>query len=345
LHFWSAYTFSPWATLSCAEAAAAASNTNAPVINITRILRPRLAKILRKSGYCRKTGRPASFLQKHASNVPGRAFARTRTVPLQPLEGIVYGPVRSRRLGFSLGINLLPSGAKVCNMDCAYCQYGWTRNALRYRGQGSGWPSPQAVEAAVAARLMAAAERDESIDRLTVAGHGEPTLHPEFEEVASRLHELRVRIAPLMPLTILSNSTTAAAPEVRRGLKFFDERYMKLDAGDSATFAMLNGGGRHLSDIVDALRTLSPIVIQAMFVRDSRGQIDNTHDTAINEWLMAVETIAPVRVQVYTLDRAPALESLEAVPPRRLREIAERVRSMGIPTDVFLPRSTRRRTA
>ncbi len=257
---------------------------------------------------------------------------------LPPLEGIVYGPVRSRRLGASLGINLLPAGVKICNMNCAYCQYGWTRRAIRYRGQGLGWPTAQAVEAALSARLTAAADRDEIIDRLTVAGHGEPTLHPEFEEIAIRLRSVCDRIAPGIPLAILSNSTTAAAADVRRGLASFDERYMKLDAGDSATFAALNGGGRHLSDILDALRILSPIVVQAMFVGDTRGAVDNSTAAPVRAWLDALETIRAARVQVYTIDRSPALASLQPVPAQRLREIAEHVRAIGIHADVFAPR-------
>jgi wyosine [tRNA(Phe)-imidazoG37] synthetase (radical SAM superfamily) len=260
-------------------------------------------------------------------------------VPIPPLERIVYGPVRSRRLGSSLGINLLPAGMKICNMNCAYCQYGWTRGAVRYRGQGVGWPSAQAVESALSARLTAAAERNEVIDRLTIAGHGEPTLHPEFEAIATRLRSVRDRIAPGLPLAILSNSTTAAADDVRRGLGAFDERYMKLDAGDSMTFAALNGGGRHLSDIVDALRTLSPIVVQAMFVRDDRGAVDNSRDAPVKSWLDALDSIHATGVHIYTIDRSPALGSLRPVRPRRLREIAEQVRALGIHAEVFAPRS------
>jgi wyosine [tRNA(Phe)-imidazoG37] synthetase (radical SAM superfamily) len=190
----------------------------------------------------------------------------------------------------------------------------------------------------LSARLSAAAERNEVIDRLTVAGHGEPTLHPEFAEIAMRLRSVRDRIAPGIPLAILSNSTTAAADDVRRGLGAFDERYMKLDAGDSATFATLNGGGRHLCDVLDVLRTLSPIIVQAMFVRDARGVVDNSGDAAIRAWLEALETIRATRVHIYTIDRSPALGSLSPVPPRRLREIAEQVRALGIHADVFPPR-------
>jgi wyosine [tRNA(Phe)-imidazoG37] synthetase (radical SAM superfamily) len=256
---------------------------------------------------------------------------------LPPLEGIVYGPIHSRRLGTSLGINLLPAGAKICNMDCAYCQYGWSRGAVRYRGQGIGWPAVGAVTAAVAARLEQAAARNEWIDRLTIAGHGEPTLHPEFEEVVTRLHETRDRVAPRVPIAILSNSTTAGSADVRRALMLLDERYMKLDAGDPLMFARVNGGGTSVLRVIDGLCLLSPITVQAMFVRDRNGEIDNSTEGAVTEWLAALEKIRVQRVHVYTLDRPPALTSLAPVSRRRLREIAEHVRAMGVPADVFTP--------
>ncbi len=260
---------------------------------------------------------------------------------LPPIDHIVYGPVRSRRLGASLGVNLLPGGMKVCNMNCVYCQYGWTRGATRYRGQGAGWPTPQAVESVVETRLVRAAETNEIIDRVTVAGHGEPTLHPEFEEVATRLCSVRDRIAPGVPMAILSNSTTAGAEDVRRGLAAFDERYMKLDAGDPITYARINGAGVSITRIIDALQALPPITIQAMFVADPTGDVDNSLEGAVTEWLAALETIRATRVHIYTLDRPPALASLRPVPRRRLREIAERVRAAGIPADVFSAPSRR----
>lgn len=277
------------------------------------------------------------FDQEDASDVPGRSLADAVGMSLPLLDAIVYGPVRSRRLGVSLGVNLLPAGRKVCNMDCAYCQYGWTRGAARYRGQGNGWPTVATVEAAVAARLTTAADANELIDRLTLAGHGEPTLHPEFEEIVKRLTGVRDRIAPRMPIAIFSNSTTAASPDIRRGLSGVDERYMKLDAGDQITFADVNGGGRHLSDILDGLRSLPSIIIQAMFVRDSERRVDNSGGVAVEHWLRALETLRPQCVHVYTIDRPPALDTLSPVTPRRLREIAEQVRAIGIPAHVFAP--------
>jgi wyosine [tRNA(Phe)-imidazoG37] synthetase (radical SAM superfamily) len=254
-------------------------------------------------------------------------------MPLQ--QHIVYGPVRSRRLGRSLGINIMPIGLKVCNMNCAYCQYGWTRGQKLSATRRTRWPSPAQVTAAVAARLRRAARDNESLDRLTVAGHGEPTLHPDFEEIAERLVEIRDRLAPDLPLAVLSNSTTAAWPSVRRALALFDQRYMKLDAGDPITYAHVNGLGISIGTIVDALRDLPRVVVQAMFVSDGKSRVDNSTEGAINEWLGAIDAIQPSRVQVYTIDRPPALQGLRAIPMRRLREIAERVRAREIPADVF----------
>jgi len=259
------------------------------------------------------------------------------------LDHIVYGPVRSRRLGASLGVNLLPPGLKVCNMNCAYCQYGWNRGRPRMHGQRIAWPAAQAVESALSARLLRAAQSGEILDRITVAGHGEPTLHPEFEEVAARVGAVRDRLAPSVPLAILSNSTTAMADDVRGGLERFDERYMKLDAGDSRTCARLNGPGIAVRRVLDALATLAPVTIQAMFVKDARGEIDNTTSGVVGEWLDALERIRAARVHIYTVDRQPALNTLRPVSIRQLREIAGRVRAAGIPADVFA-RSPREQT-
>ena len=254
-------------------------------------------------------------------------------MPLPLLKGIVYGPVRSRRLGRSLGINVLPRDLKMCNMNCAYCQYGWTHGGPPRPGPAR-WPAPDRVEAAVSARLRQAERKGELIDRLTVAGHGEPTLHPGFEEIAERLCRLRDGLAPDVRLAILSNSTTAGRPEIRRALAMFDERYMKLDAGDPMTYARVNGAGS-FGAIVDALRNLPGVVVQAMFVADDSGDVDNTRDATLGAWLDAIDAIQPSRVQVYTLARAPALGGLQRPPARRLREIAERVRALGIPADVY----------
>jgi wyosine [tRNA(Phe)-imidazoG37] synthetase (radical SAM superfamily) len=254
---------------------------------------------------------------------------------LAPLDRVCYGPVRSRRLGASLGINLLPSGMKICNMNCAYCQYGWTRGAARYRGRGVGWPTPQRVQAAAADRLHRAEASGELVDRITIAGHGEPTLHPEFEEIVERLCAARDRAAPAIPIAILSNSTTCMYDDVSNGLRRLDERYMKLDGGDPFTLRSINGSRMPIDLIVDGLTQLGPVTLQSMFVSDAGGRVDNVGEGAVGGWLAAVERIRPIAVHLYTLNRGPARRSLRPATTRRLREIAEHVRAAGIPARVF----------
>lgn len=252
------------------------------------------------------------------------------------LDSIVYGPVQSRRLGASLGVNLLPAHLKVCTFSCAYCQYGWTRATSDDQLPRAGtWPAPWAVFSAVYARLDRAHRAGERVDRLTLAGHGEPTLHPEFEEIVDRLCALRDRWAPGVPIAILSNSSTAAWPAVRRAFARIDERYMKLDAGSDDLLRRLNGSLRPLGRIVDALHDLSDIVIQTMFVRDGTGHLDNTTDRAVTDWVAALVRIRPSRVHIYTLDRDPAWPYLRRVPDKKLTEIAGRVQAAGIAAEVF----------
>jgi wyosine [tRNA(Phe)-imidazoG37] synthetase (radical SAM superfamily) len=253
------------------------------------------------------------------------------------VQGIVYGPVRSRRLGVSLGVNVLPPDTKVCNLNCAYCQYGWTRRTGESVWHGA-WPTVLDVALAVQDRLMLARRRRERIDRLTVAGHGEPTLHPEFDAVLSALRAVRDDEKPGLPIAVLSNSTTADSVSVRRALGRIEERHMKLDAGTDVLFHRLNGSETPYDRVLHGLERLAPFVLQAMFVSDRSGRLDNTTDRAIEDWLRAVVRVHPACVHLYTIDRAPAYSGLHAVPASRLTAIAERVRQLGIPVLTFAER-------
>lgn len=246
-------------------------------------------------------------------------------IPLQ--AGVVYGPVRSRRLGRSLGINVLPRGTKTCNFNCCYCQYGWTPPASRRQGTGA-WPSPIALAAAVDAALA----RDHNVDRLTLAGNGEPTLYPMLGELVDRLNEVRAIRAPHARLAILSNSSTADDPRVGQALGRIDECYMKLDAGDDATLRAMNGSPVAFDRIVRALAGLGGIILQSMFVHDPSRRMDNTLPGRLDRWLEAVRRIRPHAVHVYSIDREPAWYQLKAVPPEELRRIARRVEAEGIPS-------------
>ncbi|HOC19196.1 MAG TPA: radical SAM protein [Vicinamibacterales bacterium] len=251
-------------------------------------------------------------------------------------EGLVYGPVRSRRLGRSLGLNILPRQQKVCTFNCSYCQYGWTAVTVDPgTSPGGPWPSPAAIARAAARALAALAARHEPIDRLTVAGNGEPTLHPELPAVIAALREARDEVVPRLPIAILSNASTLGLPGVSAALETLDERYMKLDAGDPALLRRLNAARVPLESIVSGLAGLRDVVIQAMFVKDRTGRFDNATDLAVSAWIVQLLAARPRLVHVYSVDRPTAWPYLQAVPLERLEEIANCVRAAGLEATAF----------
>jgi wyosine [tRNA(Phe)-imidazoG37] synthetase (radical SAM superfamily) len=254
---------------------------------------------------------------------------------LLPLQSdLVYGPVQSRRLGASLGVNILPAHRKICNFNCAYCQYGWTRE----RGAAiaaSEWPAPAGVADAVREALQALRITRGKVDHITLAGNGEPTLHPGFAEIVERLRVVRDREWPGARLAVLSNGGTIARPDVLAALKRIDAPYVKLDTADPLTFRKLNGAARGLAIPIDQLRTLPHLTIQSLFTRDDSGVIDNTTPAALAGWTEALKRIRPMSVHVYSLDRAPAWGRLQVIPRSELELIAARVRAEGIHAEVF----------
>jgi len=250
-------------------------------------------------------------------------------------QGIVYGPVRSRRLGLSLGINVLPRHQKVCTFNCSYCQYGWTRNGAT--SAADTWPDPLAIARATDLALAQLKKHGDAIQRLTLAGHGEPTLHPQFADVVDALVEMRDRCAPGVPLAILSNSSTLGSAPVAAALSRIDERYMKLDAGDATLLRRVNAATVPFDAIVASLRQLPEVVIQAMFVRDRLGRIDNAGDLAVSIWINTLKSIKPRGVHIYTIDREPAWPYLQPIAALRLLEIARRAQAAGLAAEAFVP--------
>jgi wyosine [tRNA(Phe)-imidazoG37] synthetase (radical SAM superfamily) len=249
--------------------------------------------------------------------------------------GLVYGPVRSRRLGWSLGVNVLPPDEKLCTFNCLYCQYGWTRSARRSEAEPVAWPSPPDVIAAVSAALERLEREGACVDRITLAGHGEPTLHPDFPAIVDALCTLRSERAPGTAVAVLSNSSTAGDARIRAALARLDERYMKLDAGDQDTLRHVNACALSIDTLLAALRALPNVIIQTMFVSDETGRIGNTSDRAVAAWLAALRTIQPEAVHIYTLDRAPAWPGFRPVPTAFLEDVAHRVREAGMRPLVF----------
>ncbi len=254
-----------------------------------------------------------------------------------PLHGsIVYGPVRSRRLGRSLGINLTPANIKLCSFNCTYCQYGWSQTPRRSElVELERWPDPSTVVRAVSQALRLLAARGEIVDRLTIAGHGEPTLHPRFPDVVREVVALRDAEAPKLPVAILSNASTLDRNGVAESLRLVDERYLKLDAGDATMLRSVNGTALPFDQLVSGLRSVPDIAVQAMFVRDRTGRVDNTGEMAVIRWITALQEIRPREVHIYTIDRAPAWPYLQPAPQTRLQEIAQRVRQAGLVCTVF----------
>jgi len=249
-------------------------------------------------------------------------------VLLEPKERCVYGPVRSRRLGSSLGINPLPPGRKTCTFDCQYCQYGWADPAPIVR---RGFPAVGAVLAQVEERLGALAEPPAF---LTFSGNGEPTLHPRFPELVAGVLALRDRLAPTARLAILSNSSTLADAAVRAALARLDVRIMKLDAGRPTTFARFNQprAGITLLEIVAQLYRLGGVTIQALF---AGGPMGNAAEEEIEAWVAVVKHMAPVEVQVYSLDRDAPSREIRRLDPTELQRIAARLASSGIDARVY----------
>ncbi len=233
-------------------------------------------------------------------------------------QGIIYGPVNSRRLGRSLGINLLPAWGKVCSFDCIYCQYGRTR-VKTLDPAPEGLPTLDEVIAAVETALKSAPD----FDNFTFSGNGEATLHPRWPEIVEAVRQLRDRYRPAARLSLLSHSSTVARPAVRATLARLEAPIMKLDAGDEATFAAMGrpAEGISLEAIVAGLAQVPGLIIQSLMLG---GTVTNSEGPAFENWLGVLARLKPVRVQIYSTDRPVPEAGVERVPPERLQQIAAR---------------------
>jgi len=263
-----------------------------------------------------------------------KRIADMETIPLKC--GIIYGPISSRRLGQSLGLNISPINYKFCSFNCVYCQYGWTVvHSLDTTDRFGDFPTPEAFSRA----LETAIQEDIKIDNITFSGNGEPTLHPQFEELVDIARELKEQYRPQVRIGILSNSSTLSIDKVYKALAKLDFRIMKLDAGDLETFTKLNRPcqGINYETIVNGLKSLEDIILQTMFVS---GEIHNISHREIEEWIQRVGEINPLKVQIYSLHRPSADASLQEVVRERLQEIATQVQQVTeVPVEVVVASS------
>lgn len=244
----------------------------------------------------------------------------------------VFGPIHSRRLGVSLGINLMPDDGKVCSFDCLYCEAGFNS-----QGRGTtGLPTRAEVKADLEAKLLAMKENGEKPDVITFSGNGEPTLHPEFSGVIDDTIELRDRLCPEAKVSVLTNSTRIFNPEVAEALKKVDNNILKLDSAVEQTMRLIDRPASKdftVDRVVEGLKQFRGTgVIQTMILRGEHDGIpvDNTTDREIEALIDAYKSIGPKEVMLYSLDRSTPEERLVKVERPELEAIARRIREAGV---------------
>ena len=253
-------------------------------------------------------------------------------------QSIAFGPIFSRRLGQSLGINLLPNDTKICSFNCIYCECGWTLENSCFE-KDAFLPATE-ILAAIEHKLIECREKNSVIDSITFSGNGEPTLHPSFGEIIDGLLLLRKRYYPDAAITCLSNSTQLHRQAVLEALKKIDNPILKLDAGNEALFQLINKPTISVSqqEVVQHLKKLSGIaIIQTLFLKGkiNNHYFDNSNEDNIDAWLANLEEIRPKQVMIYSLDRETPQTELIKLTPQELEQIAIRVRNKGIQTSVF----------
>lgn len=258
-------------------------------------------------------------------------------MPTFLFDKIIFGPVKSRRLGVSLGINLLPSTKKVCNFNCIYCECGWT-GASEIKGEKL--PSRKEVFEALDLKLSAMKEKGQAPDVITYAGNGEPTLHPEFPGIIDDSIKLRNKYFPKAKIAVLSNSTAITRPEIKKALLKVDQNILKLDSAFDLTVRIHNQPGVNIEveKLIKDLRAFKgQLIVQTLFLRGTfKGKnIDNTTPEEISAWLKALKKIRPSEVMMYTISRdTPEGGDLKKVPLSELKRIAALVNELGIETQV-----------
>lgn len=244
----------------------------------------------------------------------------------------VFGPIHSRRLGVSLGINLMPEDGKVCTFDCIYCECGFNSDHRPH----SRRPTRQEVTQTLKKKLTDMKINGPAPDVLTFAGNGEPTLHPDFPAIMDDVVRLRNEFFPAAKISVLSNATLAPKPEIRAALMKADNNLQKLDTVNSRYIEMVNRptGKYDVNEIIESLKLFNGhVIIQTMFMKGADGEenVDNTGDEYVMPWLEAVKSIKPQEVMIYTIDRETPDTKLRKATHEELDRIVALIKDAGIP--------------
>ena len=248
-------------------------------------------------------------------------------------SSIVYGPIRSRRLGVSLGVNLMPTDAKLCSFDCVYCECGWNRPVSHPQ-----LPTREQVRDALLSYLSTLDSSSNSLtpDVITFSGNGEPTLHPDFLGIIQDTCALRDKYCPNAKVSVLSNSTQLMREDVVEGLRLCDNRILKLDSAITSTMRLIDkpvNPQLSVEQIMDRLSLFEgDFTLQTCFLKgDYNGQIiDNTTSEELDAWYKAVDTLRPKQVMIYVIDRETPLKTLSKISADKMHAIAQPLRDKGI---------------
>lgn len=244
-------------------------------------------------------------------------------------DQVIFGPIHSRRLGLSLGVNLLPIDAKICSFNCIYCECGFNTTMHEFL-----FPTRNEVKQILDVKLSEMIAANEIPDVITFAGNGEPTLHPDFEGIIDDTLELRNKWCPEAKVSVLSNSTRIHKPHIFSALKKVDNNILKFDSAIDETMKLIDQPvGKHINVawLIEQLQRFEgKLIIQTMFLRgEYQGKtINNTTDEEIEAWLNALKLIAPAQVMIYSLDRDTPVQNLQKVQLDELKAIAARAEAL-----------------
>ncbi len=241
-------------------------------------------------------------------------------------EETVFGPIHSRRLGRSLGVNLLPTKGKLCNFDCIYCECGWNKD-----GTGDKvLPSAAKVRAALEDKLTQLLLDGEGIDSITFSGDGEPTLNPDFPRIIDDTIVLRDAFCPDAKVSVLSNATRVHVPSVFEALRKADQPIMKIDAPTDELASRINrpAGGYSIQRVTDSLMQFKgDFILQTMFLRSP--DFDSSSPEVLDPWKDIVRKLRPREIMVYTLDRPTPEQGLEAFTKTQMQSLVADLISEG----------------
>lgn len=252
-------------------------------------------------------------------------------------ENIIVGPIHSRRLGTSLGINVLPTQKKYCSFDCVYCECGWNEIDTKVR---VSFNEREKIKKSFL-YWCESHEREErqQVDSITFSGNGEPTLHPQILGIVEDVIEIRDKFLPQAKISILTNSTNLYREDVREALHKIDNPILKLDAGTEQMYKRISRPvSAKFEDVVGYLEEFGPkAIVQTILLRSKNKaeQIDNTTEEEFGKWLQIVERIKPRMVMLYVIDRATPDKDLIKLESDEMERFADRVRKLGIETECY----------